>query len=690
MKTEMEQAMTRLQEERAALKLKKAEEQDEWEREREKEVQRLRRECRILEKQTRACLQLPTRKERSEVEALETLLKEERQRSQAKDARQKLTVDRLRRQIAELQEQNSDLRDEVRYLEERLLELRQAGSRKSACHSRGTSTDSYLLAQMTDTAHGASKECIPCASQPFCSPLAAGTEGQEVRGFQDLKGPRDQGPGIGPCPDPGPAGASGSPASKSNRSSRPPGGNLTWELHPNQAVVSSRSDEVMAVPAAHTHSPATWQAQGARETGHAHQAVRTLPGGPSQFAISGDCSLPAPGAMQGADKPWGGPHATLYRGGRGGGSGGPGPCSATAVVGNGTSISRNGQDGRALTLAEIAEASFNCHDGEPLLPDQALQHGCSGVQPQLPTQATSRGAQPSLARGDARWQGAGMQPLQLDAGTGETGEDFRSHQLQAGGRTDVHRTAFGAYAHAPASAAGQEKPNLKMAQAVPAEGLDLATRHTSSGTPSNDWSSWSSYSANGAVHQGSAPAFAPASKDPFSTAQHGPRNGVLREMDRNPHHQPPTETAQPLFSSRFSGDQGDRCLGNRTFLNGAGPEPVPMYDSLMKETRYPDGKLEKIWSSGRVSVVFSNGTAKDMWPDGLCVIHFKNGDVKKTFADGKVEYYYAEVDTWHTTFPDGLEVFHFANGQTEAHYPVGHKEIAFPDGSMRIVFCRWN
>lgn len=30
---------------------------------------------------------------------------------------------------------------------------------------------------------------------------------------------------------------------------------------------------------------------------------------------------------------------------------------------------------------------------------------------------------------------------------------------------------------------------------------------------------------------------------------------------------------------------------------------------------------------------------------------------------GKVEYYYAEVDTWHTTHPSGVEVFYFPNGQ---------------------------
>jgi hypothetical protein len=40
---------------------------EEWEREKDKEVQRLKRDRRILEKQTRTLLKLPTRKERSEV-----------------------------------------------------------------------------------------------------------------------------------------------------------------------------------------------------------------------------------------------------------------------------------------------------------------------------------------------------------------------------------------------------------------------------------------------------------------------------------------------------------------------------------------------------------------------------------------------------------------------------------------------
>ena len=53
---------------------------------------------------------------------------------------------------------------------------------------------------------------------------------------------------------------------------------------------------------------------------------------------------------------------------------------------------------------------------------------------------------------------------------------------------------------------------------------------------------------------------------------------------------------------------------------------------------------------------------------------------------GRVEYYYCEVDTWHTTHANGIEVFYFPNGQTEAHHPSGTKEIIFPDGVIRRVF----
>jgi hypothetical protein len=57
----------------------------------------------VLEKQSRAILKLPNKKDRSAVEVAEAALEAEKNESRAKDARHRLTVERLRRQIVELQ-----------------------------------------------------------------------------------------------------------------------------------------------------------------------------------------------------------------------------------------------------------------------------------------------------------------------------------------------------------------------------------------------------------------------------------------------------------------------------------------------------------------------------------------------------------------------------------------------------------
>ena len=53
---------------------------------------------------------------------------------------------------------------------------------------------------------------------------------------------------------------------------------------------------------------------------------------------------------------------------------------------------------------------------------------------------------------------------------------------------------------------------------------------------------------------------------------------------------------------------------------------------------------------------FANGTIKQIQPDGQTIVQFANGDVKKQMPCGKVDYYYKQVDTWHTTLPSGVEV----------------------------------
>ena len=56
-----------------------------------------------------------------------------------------------------------------------------------------------------------------------------------------------------------------------------------------------------------------------------------------------------------------------------------------------------------------------------------------------------------------------------------------------------------------------------------------------------------------------------------------------------------------------------------------------------------------------LQVRFANGTRKLTAGDGGSCVFFTNGDVKRSAPDGRCEYFYAEVDTWHTTHASGIE-----------------------------------
>lgn len=71
--------------------------------EQSRQQEKLRKERQALERQRGALTKLPTRKERAEVEAAEAVVEQLRKDGKAKDARHKLTVERMRRQIVTLQ-----------------------------------------------------------------------------------------------------------------------------------------------------------------------------------------------------------------------------------------------------------------------------------------------------------------------------------------------------------------------------------------------------------------------------------------------------------------------------------------------------------------------------------------------------------------------------------------------------------
>eukprot|EP00794_Sanderia_malayensis_P014387 gene14387-15884_t len=110
-------------------------------------------------------------------------------------------------------------------------------------------------------------------------------------------------------------------------------------------------------------------------------------------------------------------------------------------------------------------------------------------------------------------------------------------------------------------------------------------------------------------------------------------------------------------------------------------------DLINTQTRYSDGKVERILSNGSREITFPNGTIKTIDPTNQnVVVSFFNGDMKQILADERVVYYYAESKTTHTTCKDGLEMFEFSNGQVEKHYPNGRKEIIYPDKTVKCIF----
>uniref|UniRef100_A0A7S4CXA1 Centromere protein J C-terminal domain-containing protein n=1 Tax=Eutreptiella gymnastica TaxID=73025 RepID=A0A7S4CXA1_9EUGL len=136
---------------------------------------------------------------------------------------------------------------------------------------------------------------------------------------------------------------------------------------------------------------------------------------------------------------------------------------------------------------------------------------------------------------------------------------------------------------------------------------------------------------------------------------------------------PPSNKRQPLVHNDDDVESGDDSV-----------QETPD-DELIDSHTYPDNKLQRIYSSGKREIVYTNGTVKKLLPTGHVVLHFSNGDIKKTFPSTKIIYYYALAQTTHITYPNGMQVFEFINQQVEKHFPDGMKEIAFPDGTIKYI-----
>eukprot|EP00756_Hemistasia_phaeocysticola_P030844 Hpha_TRINITY_DN16312_c1_g9::TRINITY_DN16312_c1_g9_i1::g.59621::m.59621 len=109
-------------------------------------------------------------------------------------------------------------------------------------------------------------------------------------------------------------------------------------------------------------------------------------------------------------------------------------------------------------------------------------------------------------------------------------------------------------------------------------------------------------------------------------------------------------------------------------------------DTVTERRTGGDGKVEKIFRSGRREVKYANGTTKVVLASGHQLLLFNNGDVRRQYPSGKCVYFYKQADTTHTTFPGGLQLFEFHQSeQIEKHYPDGSKDIFFSDGTTKTM-----
>ncbi|KAM7361687.1 spindle assembly abnormal 4 [Cochliomyia hominivorax] len=98
-------------------------------------------------------------------------------------------------------------------------------------------------------------------------------------------------------------------------------------------------------------------------------------------------------------------------------------------------------------------------------------------------------------------------------------------------------------------------------------------------------------------------------------------------------------------------------------------------------------KREIVNADGSKDIWYPNGNLKKISPDGMIIrMLYYNKDIKETnINEGTVKYYYAETNTWHTTYLDGLEILEFPNGQVEHRHKNGIVEVHYPNNSVKIM-----
>ncbi|XP_055695673.1 centromere protein J [Lutzomyia longipalpis] len=142
-----------------------------------------------------------------------------------------------------------------------------------------------------------------------------------------------------------------------------------------------------------------------------------------------------------------------------------------------------------------------------------------------------------------------------------------------------------------------------------------------------------------------------------------------------------------FFSSDLENESSDEDVAEeprKLEMKSEMPTGITNGSSEVKPTQQVDLKREIVNSDGSRDIWYPNGNLKKISADGMLIrMLYYNKDIKETdFNAGTVKYYYAENNTWHTSYLDGLEIYEYPNGETKHLHKDGTTEIHFPNGAV--------
>ena len=78
-----------------------------------------------------------------------------------------------------------------------------------------------------------------------------------------------------------------------------------------------------------------------------------------------------------------------------------------------------------------------------------------------------------------------------------------------------------------------------------------------------------------------------------------------------------------------------------------------------------DGKIIRLFDSGKKEILFTNGTKKEIFPDGYTLVNYQNGDIKQIIPNYKETYFYNKEKILQVKFSDGTIYIKYNDGKIE-------------------------